>query len=56
MAPHFLLTYLLVVECGHGWIAKFAYSPWPECLQRKLQIGKRIPKDQLAMGIETTSD
>ena len=34
-----------VQECAHGWIAKFAYSPWPECLQRKLQIGKRIPKD-----------
>ena len=36
-----------VQECAHGWIAKFAYSPWPECLQRKLQIGKRIPKDHL---------
>ena len=40
-----------VLECGHGWLAKFAYSPWPECLQRKLQIGKRIPKDHLAMGV-----
>ena len=27
-----------------GGSPSLAYSPWPECLQRKLQIGKRIRK------------
>ena len=27
----------------HGFIAKWAFTPWPESIDRKMQIGKRIP-------------
>jgi len=30
-----------------GFIAKWAYTPWPESIDRKMQIGKRIPPDHL---------
>jgi nucleoside-diphosphate-sugar epimerase/2-polyprenyl-3-methyl-5-hydroxy-6-metoxy-1,4-benzoquinol methylase len=33
-----------------GFLAKWKYSPWPESVARKMQIGPRIPKDHLAQG------
>ena len=57
LTPHHVkVDSVTVQECAHGWIAKFAYSPWPECLQRKLQIGKRIPKEHLALGLGIQHD
>ena len=33
-----------------GFIAKYQYTPWPEILQRKLQIRTRIPADDFIVG------
>ena len=33
-----------------GFIAKYQFSPWPEILQRKLQIRTRIPSADFAVG------
>ena len=35
----------------HGWIAKFAFTPWPESLARKLQISHRIPESDKVRGL-----
>lgn len=31
-----------------GYIAKWMYTPWPESISRKMQIGPRIPEQHLA--------
>lgn len=33
-----------------GFLAKWKYTPWPESVARKMQIGSRIPKEHLARG------
>ena len=33
-----------------GFIAKYQYTPWPEIINRKLQIRSRIPKTDFARG------
>ena len=38
-----------VKVAGRGWIAKFAFTPWPESAARKLQIAKRIPTSDKAL-------
>ena len=36
-----------------GFIAKLAFTPWPETIQRKVQIGSRIPKEYFEQGMAT---
>jgi hypothetical protein len=36
-----------------GFIAKLAFTPWPETIQRKVQIGSRIPKEYFEKGMAT---
>lgn len=36
-----------------GFIAKFAFTPWPETIDRKRQIGSRIPKKYFENGMAT---
>lgn len=36
-----------------GFIAKFAFTPWPETIDRKIQIGSRIPKRYFENGMAT---
>lgn len=38
---------------NEGFIAKFAFTPWPEVLKRKSQIGSRIPKVYFKQGLAT---
>lgn len=36
-----------------GFIAKFAFTPWPEAIDRKVQIGSRIPQKHYEKGMAT---
>lgn len=38
---------------AEGFIAKFAFTPWPEAIDRKLQIASRIPEEYLDKGWAT---
>ena len=36
---------------NEGFIVKFAFTPWPETINRKLQISSRIPQEYLKIGM-----
>jgi nucleoside-diphosphate-sugar epimerase/2-polyprenyl-3-methyl-5-hydroxy-6-metoxy-1,4-benzoquinol methylase len=47
---HSLKGLVVASMLEEGFISKFKYSPWPQMLARKLQIGPRIPKEHFRIG------
>ena len=47
LGRHDLLIKEKTTLAEHGFIAKWAFTPWPESIDRKMQIGKRIPAEHV---------
>ncbi len=44
------LKFFKIPMVPEGFIMKFAFSPWPELKERKLQVGSRIPPEHVKKG------
>jgi hypothetical protein len=50
---HWLVNKKHIEFPGPGFIMKFVWSPWPECISRKKQIGARVPTSDIKQNFGT---